>query len=215
MKKVLETWNRYVISESSLSRLYKHITEKDSAVITAFRDDPNSPTSCSSVPPEQDATEESPEKANKARNRELKAVLLRKGYGVTRVAGTYVENFDDVSNRKEVSEESFFVSNLKDDPSFVSEIAELGKIFCQDSVLIIPKGGQDAYLFGTNESWPGLGVKEEVGSFRPGKESEFMSRVGKRPFTFNEVGLQEAWNQLSRNAKWSVSTIAEKALKKR
>ena len=177
MKKVLETWNRYVISESSLSRLYKHITEKDSAVITAFRDDPNSPTSCSSVPPEQDATEESPEKANKARNRELKAVLLRKGYGVTRVAGTYVENFDDVSNRKEVSE--------------------------------------DAYLFGTNESWPGLGVKEEVGSFRPGKESEFMSRVGKRPFTFNEVGLQETWNQLSRNAKWSVSTIAEKALKKR
>jgi len=209
MKDLLENWNKFVLNESSLSRLHKHISEHDTAIITAFRNNPADASDCSgeaSAPSdEQDAL-----KINKERNRELKATLLRKGYGVTRVDGSYIEDFGDVDKQKEVSEESFFVVNLKDAADFNSTIAELGKMFCQDSVLLIPQGGSDAYLLGTNNSWPGLGVKEPVGGFTGGKEAEFMSRVRKRPFIFKEVNEQEKYADLGKNAKWAVAKIAER-----
>ena len=134
------------------------------------------------------------------------------GYGVTRVDGSYIENFDDMDNRKEVSEESFFVVNLKDDSNFNNNIVKLGQKFCQDSVLLIPQGGDGAFLLGTNESWPGLGEKEPVGAFEGGKEAEFMSRVKGRPFVFKEVHKQETWDQLGVNARYTVSKIAKRVL---
>ena len=214
MKTIFENWNNF-LNESGLSRVHQHMSEHDTAVITAFRNDPSSAEGCIESPPPGEQ-EESPLKANKARNRNLKAVLLRMGYGVTRVDGSYIENFDDVDNRKEVSEESFFVVNLKDDPDFNNNIENLGRKFCQDSVLLIPRvGGDDdrpAFLLGTNETWPGLGQKEEVGHFEGGKEAEFMSRVKGRPFVFKEIHTQETWDQLGRNAKWSVAKIAERVM---
>ena len=175
MKNIFENWNNF-LNESGLSRVHQHISAHDTAVITAFRNDPSSDEGCYNAKPPAEQ-EESPLKANKARNKNLKAVLLKMGYGVTRVDGSYIENFDDVDNRKEVSEESFFVVNLKDDPDFNNNINRLGQMFCQDSVLLIPQGGDAAFLLGTNETWPGLGEKEPVGRFEGGKEAEFMSRV--------------------------------------
>jgi hypothetical protein len=134
------------------------------------------------------------------------------GYGVTQVDGSYIENFDDADNRKEVSEESFFVVNLKDDPDFNNNIVKLGQKFCQDSVLLIPQGGDGAFLLGTNESWPGLGEKDPVGRFEGGKEAEFMSRVRGRPFVFKEVHEQETYGQLGRNARWTVANIAKRVM---
>tara|TARA_A100001515_G_scaffold60909_1_gene47895 strand:+ start:795 stop:1451 length:657 start_codon:yes stop_codon:yes gene_type:complete len=214
MKTIFENWNNF-LNESGLSRVHQHIRAHDTAVITAFRNDPSSVEGCvDSVPPGEQ--EESPLKANRARNRNLKAVLLRMGYGVTRVDGSYIENFDDADKRKEVSEESFFVVNLKDDPNFHNNIENLGRKFCQDSVLLIPKGGGDddrpAFLLGTNESWPGLGLIDPVGRFEGGKEAEFMSRVRGRPFVFKEVHKQETYEQLGRNAKWTVANIAKRVL---
>jgi len=211
MKLLLEKWNKFIIAESSLSRLHKHITEHDTAIITAYRNDPSSPEGCATDIPASE--EESPAGANKERNRELKATLLKNGYGVTRVDGSYIENFDNPTTRKEVSEESFFVVNLKDDPAFGGKIEELGQIFCQDSVLIIPQGGEGAYLLGTNDSFPGFGQKEPVGAFKGGEEAEFMSRVRKRPFVFKEIRLQETYSGLSRNAKWAVTKISERVSK--
>jgi hypothetical protein len=211
MNKIFKDWNQFLLSESSLSRVHQHMGEHDTAVITAYRNDPSSEVGCvNAIPPAEQ--EDSPLDANKARNRNLKAVLLRMGYGVTRVDGSYIENFDDMDNRKEVSEESFFVVNLKDNPEFSSDIEDLGKMFCQDSVLLIPQGGDGAFLLGTNESWPGLGQKEKVGRFEGGKEAEFMSRVKRRPFVFKEIHAQETWDQLGRNAKWAVTKIAERVL---
>ena len=214
MKHIFENWNNF-LNESGLSRVHQHINAHDTAVITAFRNDPSSDEGCYNAAPPSEQ-EESPLKANKARNKHLKAVLLKMGYGVTRVDGSYIENFDDVDNRKEVSEESFFVVNLKDDPKFNNNINKLGQMFCQDSVLLIPQGGGDdgspAFLLGTNESWPGLGEKEPVGRFEGGKEAEFMSRVKGRPFVFKEVHKQETWDQLGVNAKYTVSKIAERVL---
>ena len=209
MKDIWKKWNRFILNESSLSRLHKHITEHDCAVVTAFRNDPASPKGCVSEPPssEEDGNVLA---QNKSRNKELKAALLRKGYGVTRVDGSYIENFDDPDNRIEVSEESFFVVNLKDDTQFINTIENLGKMFCQDSVLIIPQGGTGSYLLGTNEDWPGLGRKESVGNFKGGEEAEFMSRVRKRPFVFKEVCQQETYSDLSKNARWAVTKISER-----
>ena len=210
MKDIFENWNNF-LNESGLSRVHQHIGAHDTAVITAFRNDPSSDEGCYNAAPPSEQ-EESPLKANKARNKNLKAVLLKMGYGVTRVDGSYIENFDDVDNRKEVSEQSFFVVNLKDDPDFNNNINKLGQMFCQDSVLLIPQGGAAAFLLGTNEGWPGLGEKESVGSFEGGKEAEFMSRVKGRPFVFKEVHKQETWDQLGVNARYTVSKIAERVL---
>ena len=210
MEHFIKNWNKYLLKESSLSRLHQHISEHDTAVITAFRIDPSSSEGCVAAIPAVE--QEDPLKANKTRNKNLKAVLLRKGYGVTRVDGSYVENFDDSDLRKEVSEESFFVVNLKDNPEFIKDIEELGKMFCQDSVLLIPRGGTEAYLLGTNETWPGLGDREPVGDFKGGEEAEFMSRVRRRPFVFKEISSQETYADLSRNSKWAVAKIAERVL---
>ena len=210
MKDLFNNWNRFLLNESSLSRLHQHISEHDTAVITAFRNDPFDSEGCTAPP--LDVDQENPLKANKARNKNLKAVLLRKGYGVTRVDGSYIEDFDKPEAKKEVSEESFFVVNLKDNSGFNSDIEELGKMFCQDSVLLIPRGGTGAYLLGTNESWPGLGDREPVGDFRGGEEAEFMSRVKRRPFVFREISTQETYADLSRNSKWAVAKIAERVL---
>jgi len=213
MKPLLEKWNKFIIAESSLSRLHKHISEHDTAIITAYRNDPTAPEGCTTDIPAVGVEEEDSSTANKERNRELKASLLKSGYGVTRVDGSYIENFDNPATRKEVSEESFFVVNLEDDPSFAGKIEELGQVFCQDSVLIIPHGGEEAYLLGTNDSFSGFGQKEPVGGFKGGEEAEFMSRVRKRPFVFKEIRLQETYSNLSRNAKWAVTKISERVAK--
>jgi hypothetical protein len=147
----------------------------------------------------------------------LKAALLRAGFGVTTVDGSYVENFEDPDplKRVEVSEESFFVVNLKDSGTFVDEVKKLGELFCQDSILIIPRGGTGAYLLGTNDtSFPGLGNEESVGDYSAGQEAEFMSRVRGRPFTFKEVKELETYEGLSRNAKWAVAKMTERLFKK-
>jgi hypothetical protein len=216
MKKLIKEWNefanspKYVLSESGLSRVWSWIEEHDTAVITAFRNDPLDNSECAF-----DSTRE--EKGNtalqinKERNHDLKAALYYSRYGVTDAHGAYIENYLDPEKQVEVKEDSFFVVNLKDDPAFFSNIEKLGQMFCQDSVLMIPKGGDGAYLLGTNNSeWPGLGNREMVGKFRAGEEAEFMTKVKNRPVTFRE-NLQ-VFSDLPRNSKWIVSIRAKKIL---
>jgi hypothetical protein len=119
--------------------------------------------------------------------------------------GNYIENFNTES-AVEVGEESFFVVNKNSDEDFFPTLIKLAKYFCQDSVLLKPKG-EDAYLYGTNNSeFPGLGNTINLGSFKGGEEAEFHSRVGKskRPFFF-----AEDFNVASRHL---ISTKAKKVL---
>ena len=141
MKEILENWNKYIISESGLSRLYDHMMEHDSAILTAFRNEYSNDE-------------------NYQRNRKLKAQLLSMDNGVTKVDGSYIENFE-TPQAIEVSEQSFFVSNRTNDAGFVNSIKSLGESNEQDSVLIIPRGGSDAYLIGTREGndFPPFGEK--------------------------------------------------------
>jgi hypothetical protein len=83
-------------------------------------------------------------------------------------------------------------------------MTKLGELFCQDSVMIIEKGGDNNYLIGTNNSeYPGYGKIEKMGKFKPHVESEFMTRVGDSPFSF------ESFDLLQNNTKRLVSEDAK------
>jgi len=210
MKKLMENWNNYtkeVLTESSLSRMWTHMQDHQTAMITAFRDDPEDGKGCVMDP--QPSEGESALDKNKDRNRDLKATLLRFGYGVTAVQGTYIENYMK-KNAVEVKEDSMFVVNLEDDPKFFANLEMLAQRFCQDSVLLVPQGGEGAYLKGTNDSYPGLGKSEKVGSFTGGKEGEFMTRVKGRPVVFKEE--LETYKSQSRQSRMAIAAIAKRVL---
>jgi hypothetical protein len=133
---------------------------------------------------------------NKLNNRDLKAILLSIGCGVTAVDERFIENY-------EVKEDSLFVVDLKDS-DFFTTIINLGKKYCQDAVLLLPKGCKGAYLYGTNNSqFPGLDAKVKVGDWKGGKEAEFMTKVGHRPFVF------ETYENLSSKERMAVKAIAK------
>ena len=102
--------------------------------------------------------------------------------------------------------------NLEDDPDFIKYIVDLGDEFCQDAVLIVPKGGKGAYLQGTNNSeFPGYGQKVQAGDLSFGREKEFMTKVGGRPMAFTEE--LETYKKLSRMERMAAKAIAKKTLK--
>ena len=215
-KKSINKWKefksspKYVLSESGLSRAWGHITTHDTAIISAFRNDPLDNSECV-YDSDREESGNTTLQINKERNHDLKVALLYQRCGVTAADGAYIENYLDPEKQVEVKEDSFFVVNLSDDPEFFENMDKLAQMFCQDSVLMIPQGGQGAYLLGTNNSeWPGLGNKEMVGKFRAGEEAEFMTKIKNRPITFNE-SLQ-TFSNLSRNSKWVVSLRAKKLL---
>jgi len=192
--KIHENWKQF-LNESSLSRVYSHMLEHDTGIITSFRGNKK-------------------KKENYESNGILKARLLERGYGVTTVKGSYIENFTQPT-AMEVSEESFFVVNLPDDPGFETMLFVLSEEYEQDSFLFIPEGAAGAYLFGTSETntFPPYGDKHDVGDLKMGKEDQFMTRVKNRPFTFKEKPLKEeleTYAKLSRNSKWVVKSIAQK-----
>lgn len=164
------------VSESSLSRVYSHIQQHDCAIITAFR---NELVNC--VMGDQSSRQLNIFQ-NKERNKNLKSALLMLGYGITKVKGSYIENYLQ-DNQVEVKEDSYFVVNKNNDANFEKMIMSLGKMFCQDSVAIIKKGGENNYLVGTNNAdFPGLNNVDRLGKIKMGDENMFMTKVGNRPF---------------------------------
>lgn len=171
--------NKSIIDESSLSRVWLQTESYDIAIITAFRG-----KNINCLIGNNDGYEFT-KSENLERNKDLLAVLLEKGYGVTKVKGSYIEHFE-TPHAIERAENSFFVVNRNGDKNFLDTITKLGKYFCQDSVLLKPLG-EKAYLFGTNNNdFPGLDSKFDVGEFKGGNKSEFISRVKNRHFHFNE-----------------------------
>lgn len=158
-----------IMNESSLTRLHSKMQDSTTGVITAYRG-------------------EFTKRENQQRNKSLVAKLMAKGYSVTAVRGSYIENYES-EDAKEVSEHSFFVAPRKPEQSETLEqdLVALGQEFDQDSVLIINNGKGE--LVGTSNrenAWPSFGKREPVGGFKGGKAAEFMSRVNDRPFIFSE-----------------------------
>ena len=166
------------INESSLSRIYSHIKQHDCAIISAFRD--------KMINCHKDSYDDLRFKTNKERSRDLRSALLVLGYSVTDVKGSYIENYME-DNAIEVFEDSYFVVNTNDNPKFDGDLMMLGILFCQDSVLFIKDGGNLSYLRGTNNAkYPGFKQVDIKDRIVFGKESEYMTRVGNRPFVIED-----------------------------
>ena len=188
------------LNESSLSRLWRHNEEHDAGALTAFRKG----SDCGEGEPYT-------KKENKQRNKSLLAKLKTKGYGVTKLLGTYPEG------GKSVKETSYFVVDLDDTGNLEKDLRKLGKEFEQDSVLFIPKGAikgdAKAHLVGTNScenNWLGFGKKEVFNKGRMGYDSPiYTSKVNGRPFIFEEVGA-EVSSPASGMGVWSMHLVAEK-----
>tara|TARA_R100001082_G_scaffold101755_1_gene71448 strand:+ start:335 stop:1468 length:1134 start_codon:yes stop_codon:yes gene_type:complete len=212
-----KNWKEFLINEAGLARIRQDMLDHDTAFITAFRGDINDKSVCVYLPPSDEELSERDKmgkrgESNKRNNKELSAFLLSQGYGVKNIQGSYIENFGSINPEKvprEVKEASFFVTNLKDDPHFFEEIINLGKRYCQDSVILVPKG-EEGYLYGTNKTYPGLDQKETVGKFAGGETGEFMSRIGKRPFVMKEDEETKTYEDLPGKQRQAAKLMAQR-----
>ena len=178
---ILEKHQRHVsIEESSLSRLWKHSKEHETGTISAFRY-------------AKDCNEGEPftKSENKKNSSILKAKLLKLGYGVTKVAGTYIENYGTPKAR-EVAEESYLVVDIKDSKKLKKDLISLGSEFDQDSITFSKPSGE-YYLISSNkcpDGYPGngkIGVEIKLGKPLFGENGEFFSKINGRPFVFKSV----------------------------
>lgn len=164
------------LNESSLSRVQKAYSEHDTGTITAFRYAHDCGEGKVLTRKEKDG-----------RNGILKSKLLKRGYGVTKVKGAWMENGD-----LEVGETSFFVVDLKDTGKLKKDLIKLGKQFEQDAITYAEKSG-DYYAISSNkcpQARPGkgkIGVEQKLGKPKFGKKGiDGFSRIGGRAFVFEE-----------------------------
>ena len=118
-------------------------------------------------------------------NRELKATLLRLGYGVTNVRGVFRE--EGITGCDTNQEESFLVVNRNGDPNFKDTLFKLSEYYNQDCFMYSPFGSDEGFNIGTNAAdWPGYRNSERAGAFRTNVQHKFMSRIGNAGFAFGD-----------------------------
>lgn len=133
------------INESDLKKIESYLMKHDCAVVSSFKDERDEFISID-IPEEVKCIIE-----NIGRNKSLSAALLYFNYGVAIVQKSLIENYLK-NNFFQVLEDSFFVVNINNTSDFKETITELGKIFCQENILIMEKGGGNNYLVGTSNS---------------------------------------------------------------
>lgn len=192
-----------ILKESGLSRLWKHMEMHDTGIISAFRYARNCGIGL-----------EYTKNENLKRNASLLSKLFVKNYNVVPVKGSYIENYN-TDSAKEISENSFFVVDIKDNGNLLSDLKFFGEEFEQDSILFIPKGGLNATLYGTNKctnSYPGYNKTKFYNKRFLGNEGEFFARVSGRPFKYSYVELKELVEYSFPRGffgKWPCSTVAK------
>lgn len=200
LKELVKEQVRMSLNETSLNRVIGYISgygensePKDIAMLTAYRGMYANPTQNTfegmpQCPKELRKSEGDyyTRTENRQRNRELKAVLIELGYGVTKVNGNYIENYKS-EGEMERGEETFFVVNLNNKPNFFEDIRKLSEYYNQDSFLYKGKDNEDAILFGTNNSsFPGYCKTFNTGKLHIGVENEFDTRVGNSKIVFTD-----------------------------
>ena len=188
------------ITESSLSRLWKHNEEHDCGAMTAFR----KTADCGEGEKYSNAD-------NAKRNRSLLAKIKSKGYGATTLKGKYPEGG---TVGKEIS---YFIVDLEDSGNLESDMKKFGGEFEQDSVLFIPKGAiqntAKAYLIGTNHCKNSCLGYHKTDIFNKGKMGYdspiYTSYVNGRPFIFEEIS-DTILNPGNGMGWWALNLIAKK-----
>ncbi len=193
--KIKKAFTEAKITESSLSRVAQHMAEHDTGFITAFRS-------------------EYPNKQNTLRNKALKSFLVSKGYGITAVNGSYIENYG-TKKAKEVKEATYFVVDLNDTGNLESVLREQGEKWEQDSILFIPKGTGKGVLWGTRQGneYPEFKQKIDLGNRVLGKDGEFMTKVKGRPFIFETAVLEDLSYATGRNGRMGANYIYTRTIK--
>ena len=196
MTTTMKTAFQKKLNESSLSRIWKQTEQHDSGTISGFRYAPE----CGNGTPYTVGE-------NKKRNAKLKALILKAGYGVTKIKGTYVENYGQ-DNARDVDEESFIVVDLADSGTLKKALIKFGTQFDQDSVTFQSAGSKEGYFLISSNTcptgYPGegkIGVELKLGKPMFGKGGEFHSKINGRPFVFENV------SSLSQNYDYSHSEI--------
>lgn len=177
-----------ILNESGLSRIWEQASKFDTGTISAFR----SKTNCGEDKLDDDGNVIEPsvditKKTNLDNNAKLRKQLLGLGYGVTKIKGTYIENFGS-SKAIEVDEESFIVVDLKDSGKLKQDLKKLGKLYSQDSITYSKPSGE-YYLIGTNncpDAHPGYEKEVKLGKPMFGEKGIFFSKINGRPFVFKE-----------------------------
>jgi len=188
------------ITESSLSRLWKHNEEHDCGAMTAFR----KTADCGEGEKYSNAD-------NAKRNRSLLAKIKSKGYGATTLKGKYPEGG---TVGKEIS---YFIVDLEDSDNLEFDMKKFGEEFEQDSVLFIPKGAiqntAKAYLIGTNHCKNSFLDYHKTDIFNKGKMGYdspiYTSYVNGRPFIFEEIS-DTILNPGNGMGWWALNLIAKK-----
>ena len=169
-------WHKEVISEASLSRLWRKYKECDSGTISACRGNKTP-------------------KENKANTKKLMTELIQMGYSVTAIDGVYIENYG-MPNAQEVKEKSFIVFDHNKSGRLKRDLITLGKKYEQDSITFNSVKDGNYYLIGTNETgYPGLGNQEILGKPMFGEDGTFHSKVKGRPFVFTLPKLPNKVNE--------------------
>jgi len=129
-------------------------------------------------------------------NQELKATLLRLGYGVTKVRGVFrEEGFEGCDPGQE---ESFLVVNLRNDPDFKRNLFRLSEYYNQDCFMYSPPDSDEWFNIGTNAAdFPGYGNESPAGSFQRNVLADFMPRIGNVGFAFGDKKKMHPGNRPS------------------
>lgn len=163
------------LTESSLSRIQRFTKKHDCATISAFR-----------FAEDCGAGRQFTYNENQARNKKMKSFLLNKGYGVTHVDGSYIEN-KGKPTQKEVKENSFFVVNLENSLNFRKDLEYIANKFEQDSIAYMDSQSGEWILIGTSNcpgTEPKKGASFKLGTAKFGADAEIFTRVKNRPFVF-------------------------------
>ena len=198
------------ITESSLTRVWQHMSKHDCATLSAFRYGPD----CGSPEDANAVKQKYTLKQNLQRNASLLSKIQSSGrFSTTSIKGAYIENFGSKAAR-EVEENTFFVADIEDKGNLLEIVKKLGEEFEQDSVLFIPKGGTTAQLHGTNHcplGYPGYGNIEPFSTRELGHKGPFFSRVDNRPFRFiPEIVMNENFGPNDYHGKWACYVAANK-----
>lgn len=203
------------IADSNLDRIEKWINSKEVAGITAFRKelkDVHNPSTTLIDKPIDGTPEERrySKQENRARNRDLKMALARKGYGVTSVMGLYPEG------GVPKTEESFLVVNHPDDPEFYDVLFRLSEWYNQDTFLYKAKDEPEAVLVGTNDDdFVGYGNTRPAGQFAKNVQGEFMSRLKSKGYSFVSEDTKDYYekdNPVSWKDRKAARTVSDSAI---
>ena len=162
--------------ECSSRILYMYARKYEYGVITAYRYAPD----CGEITPYT-------RKENQQRNKSLLSKLRARGYSVTSIEGSHIENYG-TPNARVVGGSSFFVADVQSRGTLLNDLKKFGREFDQDCILF-GRAGRASKLVGTNtcpDGYPGMGKEVRMGSAIFGKDGKIMAKDPSIPFVFSE-----------------------------